>query len=158
MGHTSDFGIAKITSVVSSTTIATSVGKDQNSSNAMKGSMGYIAPEYGVSGKVSTEGDVYSYVILLLEMFTGRRPTDNKFQDGHTLHNLVKTSLPERESWSIAALRIGITCSMESPKDRMEIGGTANKLCSIKNLFLREADHGGEKEEADIEEEGTPNI
>ena len=44
MGHIGDFGIAKITSVVFSTTIATSVGTDQNTSNAVKGSIGYIAP------------------------------------------------------------------------------------------------------------------
>ena len=43
-GHISDFGISKITSVVSSTTIATSTDIDQNSSNTMKGSIGYIAP------------------------------------------------------------------------------------------------------------------
>ena len=42
--HISDFGIAKIASVVSSTTIATSIGTNQNSSNTMKGSIGYIAP------------------------------------------------------------------------------------------------------------------
>ncbi|KAL6320416.1 hypothetical protein AAG906_007113 [Vitis piasezkii] len=150
MGHIGDFGIAKITSVVFSTTIATSVGTDQNTSNAVKGSIGYIAPEYGVSGKVSTEGDVYSYGILLLETFTGRRPTDNKFQDGLTLHSFVidQPLLLEADERGkmreciIAVLRIGITCSMESPKDRMEIGDAANKLHSIKNLFLREAGHG----------------
>ena len=41
MGHISDFGIAKITSIVSSNTIATSLG---TSSTTMKGSIGYIAP------------------------------------------------------------------------------------------------------------------
>ena len=115
--------------------------------------------EYGVSGHVTTEGDMYSYGILLLEMFTGRRPTDSEFQDGHTLHNYVKMSLPERfmevidqrlliksdESGKlireciIAVLEIGIICSMESPKDRMKIREAANELRSIKNLFLREA-------------------
>ena len=27
-----------------------------------------------------------------MEMFIGRRPTDSEFQDGHTLHNIVKMS------------------------------------------------------------------
>ena len=44
IGHISDFGISKITYVVSSPMIATSFGIDQNSSNTMKGSIGYIAP------------------------------------------------------------------------------------------------------------------
>ena len=30
-----------------------------------------------------------------MEMFTGKRSTDSEFQDGHNLHNLVKTSLLE---------------------------------------------------------------
>ncbi|KAA8538460.1 hypothetical protein F0562_027994 [Nyssa sinensis] len=46
--------------------------------------------------EVSTSGDVYSYGILLLEMFTGKRPTDEMFSDGLNLHNYVKMALPER--------------------------------------------------------------
>lgn len=38
-----------------------------------------ILTEYGFEESVSTMGDVYSYGILLLEMFTRKKPTDNMF-------------------------------------------------------------------------------
>ena len=49
-----------------------------------------------MGGKASIEGDVYSYGILLLEMFLGKRPTDEMFKDGLNLHNFAKMGLPER--------------------------------------------------------------
>ncbi|PRQ60888.1 putative protein kinase RLK-Pelle-LRR-XII-1 family [Rosa chinensis] len=47
-----------------------------------------LKPKYGMGGAVSTYGDVYSYGILLLEMLTGKRPTDDMFTDDTNLHNL----------------------------------------------------------------------
>ncbi|XP_026378559.1 receptor kinase-like protein Xa21 [Papaver somniferum] len=53
--------------------------------------------KYGMGGEVSTQGDVYSYGILLLEMFTGKKPTDDMFKDGLNIHNFSKMhELPER--------------------------------------------------------------
>ena len=51
-----------------------------------------------MGNEVSIYGDVYSYGILLLEMFTGKRPTDSifQFQDSLSLHDFVKVALPER--------------------------------------------------------------
>ncbi|XP_004308633.1 PREDICTED: putative receptor-like protein kinase At3g47110 isoform X1 [Fragaria vesca subsp. vesca] len=68
----------------------------QYPSNSMRGTVGYIAPEYGMGSAVSTHGDVYSYGILLLEMLTGTRPTDDMFRDDKNLHNFVLMALPER--------------------------------------------------------------
>ncbi|PKH99132.1 hypothetical protein CRG98_049673, partial [Punica granatum] len=51
---------------------------------------------YGAGAEVSTNGDVHSYGILVLEMFTGKRPTDNMFSDGLNLHLFAKAAFPER--------------------------------------------------------------
>ncbi|PON39740.1 Tyrosine-protein kinase, partial [Parasponia andersonii] len=51
---------------------------------------------YAMGSEPSRQGDVYSYGILVLEMFTGRRPTDEMFKDDYNLHNFVKMALSER--------------------------------------------------------------
>jgi hypothetical protein len=50
--------------------------------------------EYGVGSDVSTYGDVYSFGILLLEMFTG----NGMFKDGLNLHNYAEMALHGRVS------------------------------------------------------------
>ena len=49
-----------------------------------------------MGGEASTKGDVYSYGFLVLEMFIGRMPTNDMFEDDLNLHNFVKMALPKR--------------------------------------------------------------
>ncbi|KAK1290174.1 PTI1-like tyrosine-protein kinase [Acorus calamus] len=42
----------------------------------VKGTLGYLAPEYAMWGKVSDSCDVYSFGILMLELITGRKPIE----------------------------------------------------------------------------------
>lgn len=82
-----DFGLArfhpKITSEIS-----------EMSSIGLRGSIGYAAPEYGTGSEVSACGDIYSFGIILLEMMTGRKPTDDIFKDGLNLHKYAEKALP----------------------------------------------------------------
>ncbi|XP_022732398.1 probable LRR receptor-like serine/threonine-protein kinase At3g47570 isoform X4 [Durio zibethinus] len=53
-------------------------------------------PEYGIGTEATTSGDMYSFGILLLEMFTGKRPTDDMFKDDLTLHHSTKMALSDQ--------------------------------------------------------------
>ncbi|XP_058069728.1 putative receptor-like protein kinase At3g47110 [Magnolia sinica] len=155
IAHIGDFGLARFLSEVA-----------QSSSVGMKGSIGYIAPEYAMSGKASTQGDVYSYGILLLEMITGKGPTDDVFKDNLSLHHFAKQSLVVRvmeiinpqllleeaeviqgnenqinirnrmHDCLISMVKIGVLCSAKSPSKRMQMRDVVAEMHTIKDLYL----------------------
>ncbi|KAL5703672.1 non-specific serine/threonine protein kinase [Ranunculus cassubicifolius] len=114
----SDFGLARFLFKNSS-----DQSESQTLSSGLKGSIGYIPPEYGVGGKVSTQGDMYSYGILLLEMFTGKMPTNEMFKDGLNLYDFVSMALPDRVSEIVDASLISETDGVE---EEGEIGESGN--------------------------------
>ncbi|KAH0684355.1 hypothetical protein KY289_022107 [Solanum tuberosum] len=83
VGHLSDFGIAKLLGA-----------EDSFRQTKTIGTIGYIAPEYGQDGLVSTSCDVYSFGIVMMEAFTRRRPSDEMFTGDLSLKHWVKNSLP----------------------------------------------------------------
>ncbi|XP_071916973.1 putative receptor-like protein kinase At3g47110 [Coffea arabica] len=92
VAHVGDFGLARLLPKP----VHTSSEQRTSSTIAIKGSIGYAAPEYGMGLAASTQGDVYSYGILLLEIITGKRPTDDIFVGDLDLHNYVNGALHER--------------------------------------------------------------
>ncbi|KAK2427379.1 putative LRR receptor serine/threonine-protein kinase [Trifolium repens] len=154
IAHVGDFGIARLVSVIDGTS------HKYTSTIGIKGTIGYAPPEYGMGSEVSTCGDMYSFGILMLEMLTGKRPTDEAFEDGQNLHNFVGNLFPDnlikildpnlvsRDAENneilisstveclVSLFKIGIVCSMESPKERMNIVDVTRELSIIKKAFL----------------------
>ncbi|MBC2899671.1 hypothetical protein CFC21_112494 [Triticum aestivum] len=147
--HVIDFGLARF--------LFSTANAHQDSSaslSRLKGSIGYIPPEYGMSEEISTKGDVYSFGVLLLQLITGCSPTDEKFNDGISLHEFVDRAFTKNihevvdptmlqdnsnatdmmENCVIPLLRIGLSCSMASPKERPDMGQVSTEILRIKHV------------------------
>lgn len=77
-----DFGLATWTSAPSVPFLCKTV----------KGTFGYLAPEYFQHGKVSDKTDVYAFGVVLLELLTGRKPIEARRLQGE--ENLVLWAKP----------------------------------------------------------------
>ncbi|EYU40635.1 hypothetical protein MIMGU_mgv1a026366mg [Erythranthe guttata] len=145
VAHVSDFGIAKLLgdgeSIVHTNTLAT---------------LGYIAPEYGLEGLVSTRCDVYSYGVMVMETFTRKRPSDDMFAEGLSLKSWVQSSLWQSPNEVIdsnllnteneqhfeknlqcvsSILELALKCLSESPGDRITMKEALAELQKIKGRF-----------------------
>ncbi|KAG6722715.1 hypothetical protein I3842_03G173600 [Carya illinoinensis] len=81
-----DFGVAKAVATVS---------KGEEAMSVIAGSCGYIAPEYAYTLNVNEKSDIYSFGVVILELVTGRLPTDPEFGE-RDLVKWVCTTLDQK--------------------------------------------------------------
>ncbi|KAM0856187.1 hypothetical protein ACQ4PT_049283 [Festuca glaucescens] len=120
----------------------------------------FMPNEYGEGSMVSSQGDIYSLGILLLEMFTGRSPTDDTFRDSLDLHKFAEDALSKRtleiadptiwlhrepkdkiassriQQCLVSVFRLSISCSKKQPLQRTLIRDAAVEMHAIRDAYL----------------------
>ncbi|XP_009757873.1 receptor protein kinase TMK1-like [Nicotiana sylvestris] len=119
----------------------------------LAGTFGYLAPEYAVTGRVTTKIDVFSFGVILMELITGRKALDESqpeesmhlvpwFRRMHinkeTFRKAIDPTVDLDEetlsSVSTVAELAGHCCARE-PHQRPDMGHAVNVLSSLAELW-----------------------
>ncbi|XP_059287382.1 calmodulin-binding receptor-like cytoplasmic kinase 3 isoform X1 [Lycium ferocissimum] len=122
-------------------------------STQVKGTVGYLDPEYMKTYQLTPKSDVYSFGVLLLEVLTGRRPVElkrppdervtlrwvfRKYNEGCVLE-MLDPQMKESVNGEILVKMFGlaIQCAAPTRKDRPDMKIVGEQLWAIRMDYLR---------------------
>ncbi|OIT30512.1 l-type lectin-domain containing receptor kinase vii.1 [Nicotiana attenuata] len=96
------------------------------------GTVGYLAPEFAKTGRASTQTDVFSYGVLILELMCGRRPIEEgkpplvdwlwelmkQGELSNAFDNQLRSNQGFNEEEALRVLQLGMICARQDPKAR----------------------------------------
>lgn len=101
---------------------------------------------------------MYSFGVMILELITGKRPTDVIFHEGLTLHDWVRRHYPHdvaavvARSWLTDAavgydvvaelINVGLACTQHSPPARPTMVEVCHEMALLKEDLAKHG-HGG---------------
>ncbi|XP_024027400.1 receptor protein kinase TMK1 isoform X2 [Morus notabilis] len=119
----------------------------------LAGTFGYLAPEYAVTGKITTKVDLYSFGVILMELITGRKAIDES-QPEESLHLVTwfrrmctnkdtfrkvidpAIDLDEETLASVSTVaELAGHCTAREPYQRPDMGHAVNVLSSLVELW-----------------------
>uniref|UniRef100_A0A7N0V1E6 Protein kinase domain-containing protein n=1 Tax=Kalanchoe fedtschenkoi TaxID=63787 RepID=A0A7N0V1E6_KALFE len=95
--------------------------------------MGYLAPEYAATGRLTDKSDVYAFGVLILQIISGKRVVANLIQNGACpgqVTDFVDPNLRGRffEHEAAKLAKIALICSHESPSERPSLTTIVEEL------------------------------
>ncbi|CAM8964429.1 unnamed protein product [Rhodiola kirilowii] len=135
----SDFGLARQGPAEGNNHVSTSV----------VGTIGYTAPEYVQTGRLTTKSDVWSFGVVLYELITGRRAVERNLprgeqkllewvrpyiSDSKKFHLIIDPRLEQLEQYTESAQKLSSLankCLMKNPKSRPKMSEVVEALGDI---------------------------